>query len=225
MVTTLAGNGTAGFTDGPGTNATFGIPYGLTVDSSGNVWVADFSRIRKIDSSGFVSTLAGGPFFGYRDGTGSNARFSGLAGITIGPDGNIYVTESLNNRIRKVTLQGVVSTLAGNGIQGNMNDSLATSSFYYPWGIVFDTAGNIILADSRNNQIRKLNLNSNFNRYLWSNGETSQTINVKASGNYAVQTIKGSCTSVASIPIPVSVTSKAAPSINASSTNHNLPNR
>jgi len=110
-VTTLAGTGTAGFADGNGSEAQFNIPYGIAVDSSGNVYVADLSnnRIRKITANGKVTTIAGSGASGYADGNGAEARFSLPAAITLGPDGSLYVADDYN-RIRKITIHPKITT-------------------------------------------------------------------------------------------------------------------
>ena len=152
-VTTLAG-GTGGYNDGTGTNARFNNPFGITCDSS-NIYVADTlnNRIRKITPGGVVTTLAGGTS-GYNDGTGTNALFNYPYGITC-DSSNIYVADSANNRIRKITPGGVVTTVAG-GTSG-YNDGTGTNAlFNNPNGITCDSS-NIYVADSFNNLIRKIN--------------------------------------------------------------------
>jgi formylglycine-generating enzyme required for sulfatase activity len=162
-VTTLAGSGSAGFADGQGLGASFYYPTGVAVDSSGNIYVADFynCRIRKITSGGLVSTLAGGGGkgpngFGYADGQGAVASFSGPTGVAVDNSGNVYVADSYNNRIRKITASGTVSTLAGSGSAGFDDGQGTAASFKYPHGVAVDNADNIYVADSSNNNIRKI---------------------------------------------------------------------
>jgi len=111
-------------------------------------------RIRRVTPNGEVSTLAGS-VQGFADGTGSAAKFSNPRGITIDAMGNLYVADWLNNRIRKVTPNGEVSTLAGS-VQGFGDGTGNDARFHKPSGIAIDAAGNLYVADSNNNRIRKL---------------------------------------------------------------------
>lgn len=115
MVSTLAGSGQAGFTDGQDTLATFNNPYGVAVDNNHNIYVADWlnNSIRKIDSNGYVRTLAGNGTTGYANGIGRAALFNQPAGIAVDKFGNIYVGDCKNYVIRNITPNGQVSTLAG----------------------------------------------------------------------------------------------------------------
>jgi serine/threonine-protein kinase len=109
MVSTLAGSGTAGFVDGIGIAAQFNDPIGIAVDAAGNLYVADAknNRIRKITLSGEVSTLAGSGTAGSDDGTGTAtaAKFKYPSGVVVDASGNVYVGDSGNNSVRKVTIQ------------------------------------------------------------------------------------------------------------------------
>lgn len=157
VVTTFAGSGTAGGTNGTGTAASFYTPYGIAVDSIGNVYVADTgsSLIRKITSAGVVSTLAGTYItIGSVNGTGAAALFSYPQGIAVDAGGNVYVTDTTNNMIRKITAAGVVTTLAGSTIPGKADGVGVAASFNSPTGIAVDGAGNVYVADSNNAEIR-----------------------------------------------------------------------
>jgi len=163
VVTTLAGTaGNVGSADGTGAAASFNLPAGVAVDSGGNVYVADYANdtIRKITPAGAVTTLAGVPSSpGSNDGTGSGASFSVPTGVAVDAAGNVYVTEQKGDTIRKVTSAGVVTTLAGTPtIYGDTNGTGATALFDAPDGIAVDASGNLYVADTGNNLIRKGNL-------------------------------------------------------------------
>lgn len=158
VVSTLAGSGSSGHADGIGTFAGFSSPEGLTVDSVGNIYVSDGNYIRKITSNGVVSTLAGS-YSGYADGVGTEARFYLPTGLAVDDLGNVYVADKLNHRIRKITSNGVVTTLAGSGIQGYLDGLSNSATFNSPNDVAVDNAGNIYVADQFNNRIRKINSN------------------------------------------------------------------
>jgi len=152
VVTTLAGAAfQTGSADGTGSAARFNNPWGVTLDSAGTVYVADSgnSTIRKITPAGAVTTLAGtaGRSDGYVDGTASAARFYGPKGVAVDGAGTVYVADTNNNAIRKITPTGVVTTLAGAG---------TGAQFDYPFGVAVDGAGNVYVADTLNDTIRKI---------------------------------------------------------------------
>lgn len=157
VVTTLAGNGSYGVSNGPGTSASFSQPYDLTIDNAGNLYVADGgnSMIRKVTPAGVVTTLAGNGTQGATNGMGTAATFKFPSGITF--DGvNLYVADGHNQLIRKVTLAGEVTTLAGSGTIGLVNGTGTAASFSYPYGVGADRAGNVYVADNQNSVIRKI---------------------------------------------------------------------
>jgi DNA-binding beta-propeller fold protein YncE len=164
VVTTFAGNGTAGYANGAGASAQFYGPQGLTVDAQGNVFVADFGNnvIRKISTAGIVSTVAGNTTTGYVDGAGATvAEFNGPAAVAVDKQGNLYVADFNNNMIRKITSAGVVSTVAGTTTAGYVNaTNNATTGVYAlfnnPNGIVLDATGNMYVSDIGNNAIREI---------------------------------------------------------------------
>ena len=160
-VSTLAGSPDLfGSTDGTGSDARFSFPGGVAVDSSGNVFVADtFNHtIRKISPAGVVSTFAGeAGTFGTDDGVGAAARFSSPLGLTTGPGDILYVTDSFGITIRRVSPEGVVSTLAGNPLEpGSADGTLATARFTEANGIAADAAGNLFLVAENGLTVRKI---------------------------------------------------------------------
>jgi len=155
-VSTLAGS-TSGFADGDGTAAQFSSPRGVAVDDSGNVYVADAGnhRIRKITPTGTVSTLAGSTS-GIAEGTGTAAKFNAPAGVAVDASGNVYVADDENERIRKITSSGVVSTLAGGFLSGFVDGDATDAQFRSPTGVALDASGIIYVADRHNHSIRKI---------------------------------------------------------------------
>ncbi|MGZ5286341.1 MAG: NHL domain-containing protein, partial [Flavisolibacter sp.] len=156
-VTTYAGSGATGSLNGPAALASFEGPNDVAVDFSGNVYISDGNMIRKINKIGIVTTLAGSNLYGFADGHGANAKFTGPMGIAVDGSGNLYVADAGNHRIRKVTPSGYVSTIAGSGIEGFRDGSGVFAQFYDPRDVAVDHAGNIYVADYQNNRIRKIN--------------------------------------------------------------------
>jgi sugar lactone lactonase YvrE len=157
-VITLAGNGSQQSTNGTGSAASFNYPTGLTTDVSGNIYIAEIygNRIRKVTPAGIVTTFAGSGSYGSNDGAASAATFGNPTALTFDRAGNMFVVDRGNNKIRKITPNGTVSTFAGNGSYGNANGAGTASSFYYPSAIVADTSGNLYVTDAGNNLIRKI---------------------------------------------------------------------
>lgn len=161
VVSTLAGEvGIHGSADGRGTHARFWAPFGIAVDQSGDIYVADTGNntIRKVTPAGVVSTLAGSPGRpGKTDGTGSQARFRNPWGVALDASGNIIMADMSNDTIRKVTPEGVVTTLAGQAGKTGSEDGFGTNArFNDPFAVAVDSAGNIYVADSGNDTIRKI---------------------------------------------------------------------
>jgi sugar lactone lactonase YvrE len=161
VVSTFAGQGSVGTTDGIGASALFSYPAGIAVDSStGVVYVVDQTshRIRRIDTSANVTTLAGSTF-GHADGIGSAARFRNPDGITLINSGLLAVADRSNYRVRLVSTTGQVTTLAGSDSFGHQDGSAAVAKFYFPTGVAYHSASNSIwVADSGSHTIRKLDL-------------------------------------------------------------------
>lgn len=149
-VTTLAGTaGASGSSDGTGAAARFSALKGIAVDGAGNVYVVDNSAVRKVSALGVVSTLAGAAgVLGDADGTGSAARFRRPWGIAVDGAGNVYVADTENLLVRRITPAGVVSTHAGTrGMRGRADGSTASATFLGPMGIAIDGGGNLYLTD------------------------------------------------------------------------------
>jgi sugar lactone lactonase YvrE len=161
VVSTLAGlAGHPGSQDDIGAKARFRNPWGVAADDSGNVFVADLSNdaIRKITPAGVVTTLAGqAGMTGSVDGAGSQARFNAPHGVATDHAGNVYVSDSANGTIRKITPGGVVSTLAGlPRYSGNTDGNGPEARFGNPQGLAVDKQGNIYVAETGNNTVRKI---------------------------------------------------------------------
>lgn len=121
VVTTFAGSGEIGSVDGTGRAASFNYPAGIALDSNGNLYLADTyynHKIRKITFDGIVTTLAGSGSKGSIDGAGNTASFNSPGGVVVDKSGNVYVADTFNSKIRKITFEGVVSTFAGSGVEG-----------------------------------------------------------------------------------------------------------
>jgi len=159
VVTTLAGQkGYPGTADGVSTNAQFSWASAVAVDGAGNIYVADRYTIRKVTPAGAVTTLAGSPgHAGSNDGTGSTARFSDRdKGIAVDRAGNMYVADTFNHMIRKITPAGAVTTLAGSIREGSADGLGTNAAFATPWGVAIDASGVLYVADSANHTIRKV---------------------------------------------------------------------
>ena len=161
VVSTFAGSpGMPGSADGTGAAARFNSPIGVSLDGAGNLYVgdADNNTIRKITPAGVVTTLAGkAGEVGSADGTGSNARFNGPRGVAVNAAGDVYVADTFNNTIRKITPAGVVSTLAGlAGATGSADGTGSAARFNRPRGVAVDTASNVFVADTTNDTIRRI---------------------------------------------------------------------
>ena len=155
VVTTLAG-GVGGYIDGPLASARFNGPIATATTSTGVVYISDGNnnRIRKLQN-GVVTTLAGGAA-GFKDGNGASAMFSAPRGITLDSAGNVYVADSANHAIRKVTALGEVTTVTGTGNPGFFNGNAAQAVFNAPWGIEWETSGGLVVVDRGNQRIRRV---------------------------------------------------------------------
>ena len=152
----------------------FDTPSGLALDTNGNLYVADTSnnRIRKVTLQGEVSTIAGDGTAGYLDGPAAQARFNGPIGVAVDRQGNVFVADTYNDRIRKISSDGQVTTVAGAGTPGYADGDRNTSLFDTPCGIVVANDGTLIVADTGNDRLRKIDKDGNVS-----------TFNVNLNGN------------------------------------------
>ncbi|MES1228118.1 MAG: hypothetical protein ABUL72_05560, partial [Armatimonadota bacterium] len=167
VVSTLAGTGSAGAVDGSGTAASFNLPTGLAITSTGNLFVTESAgnKVRRVTPAGSVTTVAGNTTAGFVDGAGGAARFSVPEGIAVDSLGNLYVADSANNRIRKIlapvgdpTLAAsyTVQTFAGTGAAGFADGIKTTAIFNAPRGVAVSPEGTVYIADRLNNRVRRI---------------------------------------------------------------------
>ncbi|GAB4029185.1 NHL domain-containing protein [Spirosoma gilvum] len=164
IMTTVAGNGTINYggDGGPATLASLSNPFGLAVDASGNLYIADQQnqRIRKISASGIITTVVGNGAYGFSGdgGLATGASLANAAGIAIDGSGNLFIADQGNNRIRKITPAGSITTVAGNGTAafGGDGGAAIAAKLNFPAGVAIDSNGNLYIADSQNNRVRKV---------------------------------------------------------------------
>jgi sugar lactone lactonase YvrE len=156
-VETFAGDGSPGVgVDAEALRARFGEPFGVAVDREGNVYLSDAgesNRVRKISPEGLVSTLAGGRE-GFADGAGGAAAFHTPSAVALDGEGNLYVADTGNHRVRKVSKEGQVTTVAGAGTPGYSDGPAASAQFNAPVGVAVDKEGNVYVADTYNDRVR-----------------------------------------------------------------------
>lgn len=190
IINTIAGYSTSGVDDGLGSLARFNSPQFMVKDSSGNFYVTDNGShtIRKITPRGLVSTFAGQPgVSGSANGTGSAATFNSPTGITIDSSGNLFVADSLNFVIRKITPAGVVTTFAGTvGASGNTNNTGAAARFSGLKGMVIDSSNVIYAIDS--NAIRKITSGAVVTTFAGSTGSSGSTNNTGTLARFYIPT-------------------------------------
>jgi len=178
VVTTLAGSATSGSNDGIGTSAKFNYPNGVAYDDNGNLFVADANNyeIRKIViSTGVVTTIAGSTTQSSpMDGVGTSASFGNPNGISYDSNGNLYITDGISNEIRKLVISTLaVTTIAGSTTSGSNDGIGSLASFKDPFGLTFDSSGNLYIADTFNNEIRMITgLVTGINSFVINNIET-----------------------------------------------------
>ncbi|MEV6670410.1 NHL repeat-containing protein [Streptomyces sp. NPDC051162] len=162
IITTVAGNGNAGYVSdgGPATATPLYLPYGITLDEPGNLYIADWGnhRVRKVDTKGIITTVAGNGTAGYVS-DGGPAIATTLyypRDVAIDNAGSLYIADSANQRVRKVTSDGIITTVAGNGIAGYVDDGgpAVATRIYNPYGVALDGAGNLYIGDASNQRVR-----------------------------------------------------------------------
>jgi sugar lactone lactonase YvrE len=165
IMTTIAGNGVHGYSGdgGPATSAAFAYPSGVAVDGAGNVYIADYenNRVRKVALDGTVATVAGTGARGYGGdgGAAANATLSGPIAVAADLEGNVYIADAGNSRIRKIGLDGAITTVAGNGARdGDLGDGgpAVNARLASPYGVAVNAAGNLYIADTSNSRIRRV---------------------------------------------------------------------
>jgi len=167
IITTVAGNGTAGYAGdgGTATNARLDLPYGVAVDAFGDLFIADTdnNRIREVTTNGVITTVAGngGEGFSGDGGAATNAELNHAAGVAVDSAGDLFIADEYNARIREVGTNGNITTVAGTGHWGYSGDGGAATNaeFNYATGVAVDSAGNLFIADSGNNRIRRVDPN------------------------------------------------------------------
>jgi hypothetical protein len=166
VITTLAGSGTPGHLGdgGAATNANLYQPTGVVVDGSGNLFIADHFHylIRKVDTNGIITTVAGNGTLSYcgDGGAATNACLNWPVGVTIDAFDNLFIADEFNNRVRKVDTNGIITTVAGGGHNGFGDGDAATNAYFnLPYGVAVDASGNLLIADSINSRIRKVDTN------------------------------------------------------------------
>lgn len=162
VITTVAGSGVGGYSgdNGPATSARFDDPQAVAVDSSGNLYIADTDNfcVRKV-ANGTIATVAGNGLQGFSgdNGPAVSAQLNSAYGIAVDSRGNLYIADTENNRVRKVA-NGVITTIAGNGTQGFSGDNgpAISAELRFPFGVAVDSAGNLYIADTENQRVRKV---------------------------------------------------------------------
>ncbi len=185
-VSTFAGSGSGGSVNGQGIAASFTSPENGAFDSKGNLFIADYGNnlIRMITPDGAVSTFAGKTTSGFANGQGTNASFNSPSGLVFDKQGNLYVSDELNNAIRKIDQQGNVTTFAGTGLVGFRDAQGTNAAFDRPIGLAIDTISNLLyVADSRNNAIRTINLTNGNVVTLAGSGQAGATDGDISNGN------------------------------------------
>jgi uncharacterized protein (TIGR03437 family) len=178
-VSTLAGGGTAD--PGPdgvlATQVVLASPSGVAVDNNGNCYISETARVRKVSSSGIITTVAGGISQGFTPdgGAATKALFSGVSSVAVDTTGNVLFTDRYNNRVRKVFANGILTTVASDGFAGPAGDGgpASAAQFQGASNVVFDSAGNLFIADTGRNRIRKVAPNGVITTFAGDSAATS----------------------------------------------------
>ncbi len=158
MVSTVAGSGISGTQDGTGAGASFVYPKAIAIGPDGNLYVGDVSasQVRKVTPAGVVTTLAGSGQNGYADGLGTAAVFNGVTGVAVDQNGTVYVSDFSNNAIRRISRNGVVTTLAGGGPAGLVDGIGSAASLNGPQQLTVDSLGNLYVVENGSGAVRKI---------------------------------------------------------------------
>ncbi len=204
IITTVAGNGTAAYAGdgGAATNASLYSPSGVALDSQGNLYIADYNnnRIREVDANGIITTVAGNGTATYAGdgGAATNASLHEPERMVLDVAGNFYIADYYNNCIRKVDINGIIATVAGNGNPTSSGDGgAATNAGFNPIGVALDSAGDLYIVDYLNSRIREVNF-AGYPTLVLTN------VSVTNAGNYSV-VITGSYGSVTSVVASLTV--------------------
>lgn len=247
VITTIAGTGVAGYSGdgGPAISAKIDQPVEIALDAQGNLYIADYgnNRVRKVSTGGTMTTVAGTGIAGF-SGDGAQATAAQLNhpyGLDFDCEGNLYIADNSNHRVRRVSTGGIISTIAGTGISGFSGDGGAATAAKLNnlTGVALDAAGNLYIADYNNNRIRKISnaatqvvsINitapaticsgqtaiitaSGAGSYAWSTGSTSNSISVSPTTNasYTVTGSTGECSGSSVVSIIVELCTGLAPS-------------
>ena len=194
IITTIAGDGTAGYAGngGAATLARLDTPQGIAVDRAGNIYISDTNNfvVRKIDKTGKISTIAGNGVDGYGGDNGAalQAQLGPIRGLTVDPAGNVLISDPGNDRIRRVDVNGMISTIAGNGATGYFGDGVnaTQTALNEPVDVAIDPNGIIFIADSYNDRIRVLKNTQlqvfGLSQYLIPTSATGTTVRIFGAG-------------------------------------------